>query len=244
MSATAEAEITDLIDEDNIFSNEEVFLRLAAKNIWESFGDCSISNFTRKNKEEVVKRIKVIRSIHRIRKIFSQQCFIGVVGLQNAGKTTLVKKIWNVGGKPGNFNHTSKAEMYQITQKLLVVDFPGNDSLGHYSKTFSICGAMNNIIIAVIPFSGDANKNQSQEIAKIFEVKKGSKSTKVILCINKCGPFLAELRQELSLQKKPVDYLKQDFVNKLNDYYEENEISVHLSEVDILFTDWELERNQ
>ena len=57
-------------------------------------------------------------------------------------------------------------------------------------------------------------------------------------------PFLAELRQELSLQQKPVDYLKQDFVNKLNDYYEENEISVHLSEVDILFTDWELERNQ
>ena len=244
LSATAEAEITDLIDEDNIFSNEEVLLRLAAKNIWESFGDCSISNFTRKNKEEVVKRIKVIRSIHRIRKIFSQQCFIGVVGLQNAGKTTLVKKIWNVGGKPGNFNHTSKAEMYQITQKLLVVDFPGNDSLRHYSKTFSICGAMNNIIIAVIPFSGDANKNQSQEIAKIFEVKKGSKSTKVILCINKCGPFLAELRQELSLQKKPVDYLKQDFVNKLNDYYEENEISVHLSKVDILLTDWELERNQ
>ena len=110
--------------------------------------------------------------------------------------------------------------------------------------TFSVCGAMNNMIIAAIPFSGDANKNQTQEIAKIFAVKKGSKSTKVILCTNKCGPFLAELRQELSLQLKPVDYLKQDFVNKLNDYYEENEISVHLSEVDILFTDWELERNQ
>ena len=46
------------------------------------------------------------------------------------------------------------------------------------------------------------------------------------------------------MQQKPVDYLKQDFVNKLNNYYEENEISVHLSEVDILFTDLELERNQ
>ena len=72
-------------------------------------------------------------------------------------------------------NHTLNAEMYQITQKVLVIEFPGNDRLCYCSKTFSVCSAINNMIIAVIPFTGDANINQSQEIAKIFEVKKGSK---------------------------------------------------------------------
>ena len=246
LSAIVKAEIMNLKDENNFFSKKKALIRLVSKNVLQTdiLENCAISKSTKKSKEEIIKRIEAIQSIHRIREIFSQQCFIGVVGLQNSGKTTLIKKIWNIGGKPGNLNHTLNAEMYQITQKVIVVDFPGNDCLRHYSKTFSVCGAMNNMIIAVIPFSGDANKNQTQEIAKIFAVKKGSKSTKVILCINKCGSFLAELRQELSLQQKPVDYLKQDFVNKLNDYYEENEISVHLSEADILFTDWELERNQ
>ena len=158
-----------------------------------------------------MKKIKAIQSIHRIREIFSQQCFIVIVGLQNAGKTTIIKKIWNVGGNPAFLNDTLNAEMYQITQKVLVIDFPGNDSLCYCSKTFLICGAMNNMIIAVISFTGDANINQSQETAKILEVKKGSKPTKVILCISKCSPYLAELGQELLLEKEPADYLKYQF---------------------------------
>ena len=246
LSDTLKKETTDLIDEDNFFSNEKALIRLAPKKKLETaiFEKCIISNSTRKSKEEVIKRIKAIHSIHKIRKIFSQQCFIGVVGLQDAGKTTLVNKIWNVGEKAGYFNHTKRPELHQITQKLQVIDFPGSDSLHYYSKTFSICGAMNNMIIAVIPFSGDVSEIHSKAIANIFEVMKGSKSTKVILCINKCGLFLNKLKEELKLQEKPADYLKQDYVKKLNDHYEKEEQPVRLKEADILFTDWELKGNQ
>ena len=93
LGATAKAEITDLKDEDNIFSNKEALIRLAPRSIWEFFEECSISRSTRKSKEKVMKRIKAIRIIYRICEIFSQQCFTGVVGLQDAGKTTLIKKI-------------------------------------------------------------------------------------------------------------------------------------------------------
>ena len=244
LDATSKAEITDLLDQENIFSKEKALIRLVPNNMLESFGDCSISKSTKKSKEEVIKRIKAIQSIHRIREIFSQQCFIGVVGLQDAGKTTLIKKIWNVGGKSGYFSHTDVPRLYQITQKLLVVDFPGSNSLDYHSKTFSICGAMNNMVIVVIPFSGDVSEIHSQEIAKVFGVMKGSDSTKVILCINKCGLYLNKLREDLISQQNPADYLKQVFVDKLNDHYERSERSIRLGKADIFFTDWELVGNQ
>ena len=244
LDAASKAEITDLLDQENIFSKEKALIRLAPNSMLEPFGDCSISKSTKKSKEEVMKRIKAIQSIHRIREIFSQQCFIGVVGLQDAGKTTLIKKIWNVGGKSGYFSHTDVPKLYQITQKLLVVDFPGSNSLDYHSKTFSICGAMNNMVIVVIPFSGDVSEIHSQEIAKVFGVMKGSDSTRVILCINKCGLYLNKLREDLISQQNPADYLKQVFIDKLNDHYERNERSVCLRKADIFFTDWELEGNQ
>ena len=53
---------------------------------------------------------------------------------------------------------------------------------------------MNNMIIVVIPFSGDVSEIHSQEIAKVFGDMKGSNPTKVILCINKCGSCLEELK--------------------------------------------------
>ena len=64
-----------------------------------------------------------------------------------------------------------------------MVDFPGSNSLDYHSKTFSICGAMNNMVIVVVPFSGDVSEIHSQEIAKVFGVMKGSDSTRVILCM-------------------------------------------------------------
>ena len=42
--------------------------------------------------------------------------------------------------------------MYEINKKVFVIDFPGSNSLDYHAKTFSICGAMNNLIIVVIPF--------------------------------------------------------------------------------------------
>ena len=249
LSAEATAAITDLRDEDNFFSKEKALIRLIesfelGNKKLECFEGCIISKSTDASKEGVVKRIKAIKSINKIREIFSQQCFIGVVGLQDAGKTTLIKKIWNVGEESGYFNHTNRPEIFQITQKLLVVDFPGSNSLHDYSKTFSICGVMNNMVIVVIPFFGDASEIHSQEIANVFGVMKGSDSTRVILCINKCGLYLNKLREDLVSQEKPADFLKQNFTDKLNDHYERKKLPVRVKKADIFFTDWELKRSQ
>ena len=138
LTDAAKAEITDLLDQEDIFSKEKALMKLAPKYRLNSFENCSNGEFMMENKEEIMKRIKAIQIIHRIREIFSQQCFIGVVGLQDAGKRTLIKKIWNVGGKSGYFSHTDVPKLYQITQKVLVVDFPGSNSLDYHAKTFSV----------------------------------------------------------------------------------------------------------
>ena len=69
--------------------------------------------------------------------------------------------------------------MYEIGRRLFVVDFPGSNSLDYHAKTFSICGAMNNMIILVIPFTGDVSQLVSEEVARVFSVMKGSDATQV-----------------------------------------------------------------
>ena len=69
--------------------------------------------------------------------------------------------------------------MYEISRRLYVVDFPGSNSLDYHAKTFSICGAMNNMIILILPFTGDVSQIISEEVAQVFSAMKGSDATQV-----------------------------------------------------------------
>ena len=216
-------EVADLRDDGSVFSNEKALMCLYNPEKDEEdtidqtacalFQNCSLAACTEQSKFIVMQRIKAIQKIHKIRQIFAQQCFIGIVGLQDAGKTTLLKKvseikhtylfcilfkfrkyssfyiitmrsgiylqIWGVGGKTGLFSHTDVPMMYEISRRLYVVDFPGSNSLDYHAKTFSICGAMNNMIILILPFTGDVSQIISEEVAQVFSVMKGSDATQV-----------------------------------------------------------------
>ena len=97
--------MSDLRDDGSIFSNEKALVLLSEKEEEETlenepgndyflFDGCSLSGCTDVSKLTVVKRIQAIQKIHKIREIFAQQCFIGIVGIQDAGKTTLLKKVY------------------------------------------------------------------------------------------------------------------------------------------------------
>ena len=113
------------------------------------------------------------------------------------------------------------------------------NSLDYHAKTFSICGAMNNLLIVVIPYTGDVSEVASREIAKVFGVMAGSDSTQVVLCLNKCGYELpAAIREELCDKDDPVDFLRARFASRLNDFYESNGLGFSVAKESILFTDW------
>ena len=60
---------------------------------------------------------------------------------------------------------------------------------------------MNNMIIVIVPFTGDVSELVSAEIAKVFEVMAGSESSRVLVCINKCGLYLQKLKEKLSIRE-------------------------------------------
>ena len=79
----------------------------------------------------------------------------------------------------------------------------------------------------------------------------------MILCVNKCGPHLEKLQQEISTRRdgmeaqseenaasSPISFLKKRFTDKLNEYYENKGIGIRINIEDIMFTDWLIKDDQ
>ncbi len=133
--------------------------------------------------------------------------------------------------------------LFEIEKRLTVVDYPGSNSLEHHADTFSICGAMSNLLIIVIPYTGDISKVIGDEIKLAFEVTSGAEATKMILCINQCGHKLPKaIDSELQDKEDPIEFLKQRFASRLNQYYTtKGHGRVNVCKNDIFFTDWLLD---
>jgi len=233
-------QVSDLRDDDSIYSNEKALLLMFDKEKGiENFNGSGIEKSTENSKFELLKRIDCIEIVHKIRNILATQCFIGLVGLQDSGKTTLLNKVWGFQGSTGLFTHTEVPVMHQISNKVHIIDFPGSNSLDYHAKTFSICGAMNNMIIVIVPFTGDVSEMVSSEVAKVFEVMAGSESSRVVVCINKCGMYLQKLKKELEGEKDPISFMKERYAMKLNEHFSNSYIRIKKDH--LLFTDWEVD---
>ena len=232
-------EVSDLRDDDSTYSNEKALLLMFDKEKGiENFNGSGIEGSTEQSKTDLLQRIECIEAVHNIRNILATQCFIGLVGLQDSGKTTLLNKVWGFHGKTGLFSHTDFPVVHQVTRKVHVIDFPGSNSLDYHAKTFSICGAMNNMIIVLVPFSGDVSEAVSSEVAKVFQVMAGSESSRVLVCINKCELYLEKLRQELGKKDSPINFMKERYAAKLNEHF--NSSCIRVKKEHLLFTDWEV----
>ena len=232
-------EVSDLRDDDSIYSSEKALLLMFDKEkAIENFNGSGIEKSTEKSKLDLLKRIECIEIVHKIRNILATQCFIGLVGLQDSGKTTLINKIWGYHGQTGLFTHTEVPVLHQVNGKVHIIDFPGSNSLDYHSKTFSICGAMNNMIIVLVPFSGDISEVVSLEVARVFQVMAGSESSRIVVCINKCGLHLDKLKEELKDQEDPINFMKERYVSKLTEHFSGGYIRVRKEQ--FFFTDWEL----
>ncbi len=54
----------------------------------ENFQGCELEKCTRESKLTAINRIKCIEIVHDIRAILAKQCYVGIVGPQDAGKLT------------------------------------------------------------------------------------------------------------------------------------------------------------
>ena len=79
-------EVSDLRRDRKTYSLEKALLLLyASTEDLKNFEGTSLSKCTKNSLKNLIKRIDCIRPIHEIRNLLASQCYIGVVGIQDAG---------------------------------------------------------------------------------------------------------------------------------------------------------------
>ncbi len=99
-----------------------------------------------------------------------------------------MNKIWDIRGETGFLGHTDQPQLHEVHSDFFIIDFPGSDGIEeHHSRAFNLLASMNNLLILVIRFDGDVNEATSRMVARALKATAGSKSARVLLCINRCG---------------------------------------------------------
>ena len=79
-------EISDLRRDRKTYSLEKALLLLyVTTEGLQNFEGTGLSQCTENSLKDLIKRIDCIRAIHEIRNLLASQCYIGVVGIQDAG---------------------------------------------------------------------------------------------------------------------------------------------------------------
>ena len=67
------------------------------------------------SKRNILRRIQQSCDLFQLRQYLKEEGYIGVVGPQDAGKSTLIKQLWGLDvGVIGYTSHTNKAKVYQV----------------------------------------------------------------------------------------------------------------------------------
>lgn len=154
---------------------------------------------------------------------------------------TLFRGLFGIERERGEKRKTTEPKFHEVDKKLFAVDYPGSDGLEDHARAFSNCGPMNNLVVLLVHFAGDASRTICREIANVYSAAaSGVNSSDIIICVNKCGLFLSDyIREDLEHQEDDsVGYLKKSYADKLNSYFKEKEMRCSVDRESILFTDW------
>ena len=230
---------------ESVYMYERILIELfdeSLDNLRDNFNGCQLEECLNESKDLIVYRIRSIIAVHKVRNILAKQCFIGLTGPQNSGKSSLIKSIWNLDVIVGEFKHTTKATAFQITENVMVVDYPGITSLEHYKTAFKRSGSMNNVLVAVIKYPGGAPDQQIiDSVEEIYTTVQKSRGMKVLLCFNRCSSsYDAWMEENLTIED-----IKTRYVTDLTAHVGAgNEGGVSFVADDIRFTDWKVTADQ
>eukprot|EP00058_Branchiostoma_floridae_P013371 XP_002598859.1 hypothetical protein BRAFLDRAFT_90117 [Branchiostoma floridae] len=188
---------------------------------FESWGK-KLGTATKESQQEALRRCQMTCDLFRIRQLLMKTCFVGLIGPQDAGKSTLIKTLWGLEEVKdiGFQEHTETAVLYKArgTERMVVVDFPGTTTVDTQVATLvNHCGGLASFFILVMPFTGDPSKINIDQLKKVKNF-----GCSFIVCINQCGRFPDAFKT-----KKNTDKFRADFSEVLD-----------VKPSDIFFTDF------
>ena len=175
----------------------------------------SLSDDTSRRNLQMSRTVDIYRTVHQIRRISTKQRFIGFVGPQNAGKSTLMNELFGTKAPVGSRTNTEKMTTYAIGKNVFAVDFPGWNSISDaHKKYFSDCGLLVNFFICVIPYNGNPDEDVIRHVKEAYVAqRKAAKTARTLFCFNKCGHLPDQLFDD-ACKHKFVKDIREDIENK------------------------------
>ncbi|XP_078699934.1 uncharacterized protein LOC144926786 [Branchiostoma floridae x Branchiostoma belcheri] len=177
-------------------------------------GSKMLKNATEMSQREALRHCQMACDLFEIRQHMQKSCFVGLFGPQNAGKSTLIEKVWDVAVPEKGFRaHTTVPRLYKArgTDRMVIIDFPGTTAIDkQVANLANRCGGLSSILILVMPFQGDASTDHVAQLEKARALADRFKCT-ILLCISHCGRFKGILKD-----KYTVDAYREDYVKHLN----------------------------
>ena len=193
--------------------------------------------------------LHIFKSVQVLRLAYSKQCFVGFVGPQNAGKSTLLNKLFNKRAETGAREHTAEPTKYKVAKNVFAVDFPGLDSLEDHRSRFAEFGEMNNLFIYVMPYNGSPSESLVAHVRSAYAMERqAGNAARTFFCLNKCGredykdesfddnyrkEFVGKIKREFEKTEfeKDTSRTLQKLVTKVTDSVSQNDISDWVKEM-------------
>ena len=164
-------------DEKVAYYLEQMIVRMADKN---GNNKPLFPDFKSEDRTAAEDKLEKIMLVDEIRELYSKQCFIGIIGPQNAGKSTMINKVFKKKAQTGLREHTKAATIYPLEENTFVVDFPGSNSLEDQETRYQSIGQMNNLFIYLMPYTGTPDKDLVKNVKAAYAMQrtsgKGSKT--------------------------------------------------------------------
>ena len=146
------------------------------------------AKYKKETREAYDEKVRKIKLVDQVRADYSRQCFIGVIGPQNAGKSTLLNTVFNQNAETGKRKHTLEPTLYPLLNRTYVIDFPGSNALDIPGSVFQTLGEMNNLFIYVMEENGTPNKDIVNYVKTAYAMQlKSGKASKTLFCINQAA---------------------------------------------------------
>eukprot|EP00271_Cylindrocystis_brebissonii_P019941 TRINITY_DN6370_c0_g1_i1.p1 TRINITY_DN6370_c0_g1~~TRINITY_DN6370_c0_g1_i1.p1 ORF type:complete len:314 (+),score=67.98 TRINITY_DN6370_c0_g1_i1:30-944(+) len=148
---------------------------------------------------DVLTRARALHIVDKMRRLLQTTCFVGVVGEENTGKSTLVQGMARHMGSSldvpdrGLQCHTREVGGYEIRSGFWMVDFPGcNSIIEGVASSWQRFTNVPNFCVLLVRFTGDVDSH----VASLYrQMKAASGDAQILVLLNKVDLTMQEVEE-------------------------------------------------